>query len=128
MRRQALSRSLLRKALALLLVLLVVWGAPMAVQAAEVLQVSAPDQLLIGDRNRSAPVLLGCMVVEVGLEAEAQSWLRQHLPRHSRVNLRPLGERQGLLVARVSSLDPNGVGDIAAGLVAAGLAKPLPCL
>lgn len=95
--------------------------------AAEVLQVSGPDRLLIGDRNRSGFVQLGCMAVTPGSEAAAQAWLRLRLPRRTRVNLRPLAEGEGgLLVARVSGIDRQ-TGDLADGLVAAGLASPLPC-
>ena len=91
------------------------------------LQVSGPDRLLIGDRNRSALVQLGCMAVTPGSEAAAQAWLRLRLPRHTRVNLRPLAEGEdGVLVARVSGLQRD-TGDLAEGLVAAGLASPLPC-
>lgn len=99
----------------------------MAAAAAEVLQVSGPDRLIIGDRNRSAPVLLGCMAVEPGAEAEAQDWLRQRLPRHSRVNLRPLGERDDHLLALVTPVATAEQGDLSAGLVAAGLARATPC-
>jgi len=97
------------------------------VSAAEVLQVSGPDRLLIGDRNRTSMVRLGCMTVTPGSEAAAQAWLRLRLPRRSRVNLRPLAETDNeILVARVSGLDRE-TGDLADGLVAAGLASPLPC-
>jgi len=72
-------------------------------------------------------VQLGCMAVTPGSEAAAQAWLRLRLPRRTRVNLRPLSEGDGgVLVARVSGLDRN-TGDLAEGLVAAGLASPLPC-
>lgn len=102
-------------------------GSPSSVAAAEVLQVSGPDRLLIGDRNRSAVVKLGCMAVTPGSEEAAQAWLRLRLPRRSRVNLRPLTDTDDrLLVARVSGLDRD-TGDLADGLIAAGLASPLPC-
>jgi len=120
--------SLLATALAALLLLpaLLIGGVSPA-SAAEVLQVSGPDRLLIGDRNRSGLVQLGCMAVTPGSEAAAQAWLRLRLPRRTRVNLRPLAEGEdGLLVARVRGLDRD-TGDLAEGLVAAGLASPLPC-
>lgn len=128
MRRQTLIPSLLATALAALLLLpAFLFGGVAPASAAEVLQVSGPDRLLIGDRNRSALVQLGCMAVTPGSEAAAQAWLRLRLPRRTRVNLRPLAEGEGgVLVARVSGLDGN-TGDLADGLVAAGLASPLPC-
>ena len=109
-----------------MLLLPFVWWPPSA-SAAEVLQVNGPNQLVIGDRNRSATVVLGCIAVESGSEAQAQAWLRQQLPRHSRVNLRPIGERNGRLVAKVNLLKAGSEGDLADGLVAAGLARSIPC-
>jgi len=128
LRRQTLITSFLATALAALLLLpaFLIGGAAPA-SAAEVLQVSGPDRLLIGDRNRSALVQLGCMAVTPGSEAAAQAWLRLRLPRRTRVNLRPLAEsEEGVLIARVSGLERD-TGDLAEGLVAAGLASPLPC-
>jgi hypothetical protein len=128
LRRQTLIPSLLSTALAALLLLPAFFFSGVApVSAAEVLQVSGPDRLLIGDRNRTSMVRLGCMTVTPGSEAAAQAWLRLRLPRRSRVNLRPLAETDNeILVARVSGLDRE-TGDLADGLVAAGLASPLPC-
>jgi hypothetical protein len=128
LRRQTLIPSLLSTALAALLLLPAFFLSGVApVSAAEVLQVSGPDLLLIGDRNRTSMVRLGCMAVTPGSEAAAQAWLRLRLPRRSRVNLRPLAETDNeILVARVSGLDRE-TGDLADGLVAAGLASPLPC-
>jgi hypothetical protein len=100
---------------------------PAEAAAAEVLQVTGPDRLIIGDRNRSSLVLLGCMAVQRGSEQEAQAWLRLRLPRHSRVNLRPLGEQDDHLLALVSPVDSLPGGDLSAGLVAAGLAHSIPC-
>ena len=128
LRRQTLIPTLLSTALAALLLLpAFLLGVVAPASAAEVLQVTGPDRLLIGDRNRSSIVQLGCIAVTPGSEAAAQAWLRLRLPRRSRVNLRPLAETDDeILVARVSGLDRD-TGDLADGLVAAGLASPLPC-
>jgi hypothetical protein len=91
-----------------------------------VLQISGADRVLVGDRNRTSPVLLGCMEVLDGAQEEAKALLRQRLPRNRRINLRPLGERDGLLVARISPLD-DPAGDVSDALVAAGLARSIPC-
>ncbi len=94
--------------------------------AAEVWQVTGPDRLLIGDRNRSSQVRLGCLAVEPEAAGEATELLRRLLPRHRRVNLRPIGVRDGELLARVTPIDPQG-SDPAEALVNAGLAHPIPC-
>ncbi len=92
--------------------------------AAEVLQVRTATVLQVGDGNRNYAVALACIRVEQTAEPAAQAWLRQELPRRSRVNLRPLGQRDGLLLARVRRLDSDT--DLGAGLIAAGLAEPDP--
>jgi endonuclease YncB( thermonuclease family) len=81
--------------------------------------------LQVGDGNRSYSVQLACIVVDPDREAEAVSWLRRELPRRSRVNLRPMGESEGTLLARVSRL-PSG-DDMATGLIDAGLARAEAC-
>lgn len=91
------------------------------------LQVAGADRLIIGDRNRSAVVILGCMAVTPGSEPEAKAWLRQRLPRLSRVNMRPVGELDHQLIARISPVDGADAGDLSDGLVAAGLATSMPC-
>lgn len=110
-----------------LLLLAALVALPAAARAAEVLQVSGADRLIIGDRNRVTVVVLGCMAVEDGSDLQAQAWLRQRLPRHSRVNLRPLGERHDQLVALVTPVASAEAVDLSAGLVAAGLAHATPC-
>jgi len=94
--------------------------------AAEVLQVRSGVLLQVGDQNRSYPVQLGCISVTPELSGAAEDWLRQELPRRTRVNLRPLGSADGVLLARVQVL--RGGDDLGTGLISAGLAQPLPAL
>ena len=118
-------------ALALLLCLgvsLLLW-AP-AAQAAEVLQVRSGSLLQVGDHNRTYTVELACLAIPDGGDGPAAEWLRQGLPRRTRVNLRPTGNHDGTLVARVQPLngaDLNGM-DLSDGLISAGLAsRPADC-
>jgi hypothetical protein len=103
----------------------IVLGMASAASAAEIFQIQDGDHLLIGDRNRVYGVLLACLSIDPGLEDEAAQWLRHALPRHTRVNLRPIGQRDGLLLARVRRLDADT--DVSEGLIEAGLAHPAPC-
>ncbi len=103
---------------------------PLPALAAEVLQVRSGTLLQIGDHNRSYSVELACVAVAPADDAAAAAWLRQVLPRRSRVNLRPRGSDEGTLLASVQRLS-GGSGseqrlDLGQGLVAAGLATPLP--
>lgn len=86
--------------------------------AAEVLQVRTATLLQVGDQNRSYSVALACVDLDPAEAAAARQWLRAELPRRTRVNLRPLGADQGLLLAHVQRLDRGT--DLASDLVAAG--------
>ena len=104
---------------------------PGAALAAEMLQVRGATLLQLGDQNRSYTVQLACIVVPEAQQGEAVDWLRQAAPRRTRVNLRPMGQNQGVLLARVQTLSAAqnrsgstaGSTDLASGLVAAGLAQ-----
>ncbi|MFM2080711.1 MAG: hypothetical protein RLZZ124_391 [Cyanobacteriota bacterium] len=103
---------------------------PGSVAAAEVLQVRSGRLLLVGDHNRSYSVELACLQLPADGDAAAAAWLREALPRRTRVNLRPIGNHDGLLLARVSALQgsASGTGDLSEGLIQAGLATaPAAC-
>jgi endonuclease YncB( thermonuclease family) len=101
---------------------LLLW--PCVALAAEILQVRGATLLQLGDQNRSYTVQLACIVVPEAQQGEAVDWLRQAAPRRTRVNLRPMGQNQGVLLARVQTLSASaGTTDLASGLVAAGLAQ-----
>ncbi len=101
------------------LVTVLLWS-PAPAAAAEVLQVGSGTVLQVGDGNRNYTVELACIRVEQAQEQASIDWLRHELPRRSRVNLRPMGQNNGVLVAKVQKLGESK--DLASGLVAAGLA------
>lgn len=115
-------RSLLVVALVCLLTLLPM---PTAASAAELLQVRDATLLQLGDGNRSYGVRLACIAVDDTDRQDAITWLRRQLPRHARVNLRPSGQDDGVLVARIQKLD--SATDLSEGLIAAGLAHRHGC-
>jgi hypothetical protein len=117
-----------------LMLVLVVQGAlftllgwPGSAAAAQLQQVRTASLLQVGDSNRSYSVRLACIEVAPDQEQRAVQWLRHTVDRGSRLNLRPLGESDGQLLARVTSLarPRQPAVDLGAGLVAAGLATPL---
>ncbi|MED5165497.1 MAG: nuclease, partial [Cyanobacteriota bacterium] len=73
------------------------------------------------DHNRTYTVRLACLQVDPSDEAEAMAWLKSELPRRRRVNLRPEGSSEGVLLARVTSIGSDV--DLRAGLAAAGLGR-----
>ena len=101
------------------LVTLLLWS-PAPAAAAEVLQVRSATVLQVGDGNRNYTVELACIRVDQAQEQASIDWLRHELPRRSRVNLRPMGQDNGVLMAKVQKLGESQ--DLASGLVAAGLA------
>ena len=92
------------------------------VDAAEVLQVRSGTLLQIGDRNRTYSVQLACVVVDPADDAKAVDWIRKQLPRRSKVNLRPTGSADGVLIAHINHLDGQGNHDLGAELIESGLA------
>ena len=113
-----------------LLILAIVVGAfslPVSrAMAAEILSISSATLLRVGDQNRSYVVQLACVEVSEAQSQEAQSWLQQHGARGTKVNLRPVSESEGRLVAKVSVLK-TGL-DLGDAMVNRGLASPVPCL
>ena len=77
------------------------------VNAAEVLQVTSSSVLLIGDHNRTYTVKLACTEISPDLEEESVKWLKKQLPRHTKVNLKPKGSVDGVLVAKVIPFNSN---------------------
>ncbi len=77
------------------------------VDAAEILQVTSSSVLLIGDHNRTYTVKLACTEISPDLEEKSVKWLKKELPRHTKVNLKPKGSVDGVLVAKVIPFDSN---------------------
>ena len=90
------------------------------VYAAEILQVSSSSVLLIGDNNRTYTVKIACTKISPDLEEISVKWLRKELPRHTKVNIKPKGSIDGVLVAKVIPL--NSDIDIAEKYINEGLA------
>ena len=79
----------------------------MEVDAAEILQVTSSSILLIGDHNRTYTVKLACTEISPDLEEKSVNWLKKELPRHTKVNLKPKGSIDGVMIAKVIPFDSN---------------------
>ena len=90
------------------------------VNAAEILQVSSSSVLLIGDNNRTYTVKIACTEISPDLEERSINWLKKQLPRHTKVNLKPRGIVDGVLVAKVIPFNSNM--DITEKYISEGLA------
>ena len=77
------------------------------VDSAEILQVSSSSILLIGDNNRTYTVKIACTEISPDLEERSVEWLKKQLPRHTKVNLKPKGSLDGVLVAKVIPFNSN---------------------
>ena len=75
--------------------------------AAEILQVSSSSVLLIGDNNRTYTVKIACTEISPDLEDKSVAWLKKQLPRHTKVNLKPKGSVDGILIAKVIPFDSD---------------------
>ena len=114
------SGALIRFCSSLLILLAVILASPLPSMAAEVLQVRSSTLLQIGDRNRNYSVRLACVAVDPANEQAAVDLLKKAVPRRKRVNLRPEGNEDGVLIARVTPLDADQ--DLGLSLVTTGLA------
>ena len=86
----------------LLLIICVLFLDPLSTFSAEVLQVNSSNILLIGDQNRSYSVGIPCLNINSENESEIKDWLKFNLPRRTRVNLKPLGSKDGVLIANIN--------------------------
>ena len=91
------------------------------VHAAEILQVSSSSVLLIGDSNRTYTVKIACAEISPELEEKSVDWLKKQLPRHTKVNLKPKGSVDGVLIAKIIPINSNI--DITDSYINEGFAK-----
>ena len=90
-----------------ILILIAFFCIYLKVDAAEILQVTSSSVLLVGDHNRTYTVKLACTEISPELEDKSVKWLRDQLPRHTKVNLKPRGSVDGVLLAKVIPFDSN---------------------
>tara|TARA_B100000965_G_C18953558_1_gene482393 strand:- start:83 stop:328 length:246 start_codon:yes stop_codon:yes gene_type:complete len=63
--------------------------------------------LLIGDNNRTYTVKIACTEIRPELEEKSVEWLKKQLPRHTKVNLKPKGSIDGILIAKIIPFNSN---------------------
>ncbi len=103
------------------LFLLITISNPLEALAAQILQVRSSSLIQIGDSNRSYTVKLACVKVFPEKEQLAKEFLKSELPRNMRINLRPQGTIDGVLISRIQDL--RGEYDISERLIIEGFAE-----
>ncbi len=89
------------------ILLICIFGFVFKAYAAEILQVSSSSVLLIGDNNRTYTVKIACTEISTDFEERSVNWLKKQLPRHTKVNLKPQGTVDGILIAKVIPINSN---------------------
>ena len=77
---------------------------PVCLAAAEVLQIQNANTLLVGDNNRTYTIRISCLKFESEDKESIYQAIKNELPRHSRINIRPIGSDEGILLAKVFSI------------------------
>ena len=103
-----------------LLLFIIIYN-PIEALAAQILQVRSSSLLQIGDSNRSYTVKLACAKVFPEKEQLAKEFLKSELPRNKRINLRPQGSVDGVLIARIQGI--RGEYDLSERLIIEGFAQ-----
>ncbi len=80
---------------------------PLKANAAEILQINSSNTILVGDQNRNLQIRLFCVDINDEDEQEALNLLKKEFPRGSKVKIKPMGFKENLLLAKVSSIDEN---------------------
>jgi len=85
----------------ILCLFLSIYFIPLKTFSAEVLQVRSSSVLQIGDRNRTYTVKLACTDVDSSNEYDAVNLLKSEVKGRKKVNLKPVGSIDGILLSRV---------------------------
>ena len=80
---------------------------PIIVNSAEILQINSSNTVLIGDQNRNIVVQLFCIEVDASKDLEAKALLRRNFPRGTKVKIKPYGNKDNNLIAKVYNLKNN---------------------
>ena len=83
------------------------FGKPVNLNSAEILQINNSKTVIIGDQNRNLSVNLGCSNVNLEDEIAALELLRINFPRGTKVKIKPLGFKDNYLLAKIYKINEN---------------------
>ena len=91
----------------MIIILILIFGKPVYLYSAEILQINDSKTVIIGDQNRNLSIKLVCSNVNLEDEIAALELLRIKFPRGTKVKIKPLGFKDNNLLAKVYKLDEN---------------------
>ena len=83
------------------------FGKPVYLNSAEILQINDSKTVIIGDQNRNLSINLVCSNVDLEDESAAIELLKINFPRGTKVKIKPLGFKDNNLIAKVYKLNEN---------------------
>ena len=83
------------------------FGKPVYLYSAEILQINDSKTVIIGDQNRNLSINLVCSNVNLEDEIAALELLKKKFPRGTKVKIKPLGFKNNNLLAKVYKLNEN---------------------
>ena len=83
------------------------FGEPVYLNSAEILQINDSKTVIIGDQNRNLSVNLACSNVNLEDEIAALELLRIKFPRGTKVKIKPMGFKDNNLLAKIYKLNEN---------------------
>ena len=84
-----------------------IFGNPVNLNSAEILQINDSKTVIIGDQNRNLSVNLVCSNVNLEDEIAALELLRIKFPRGTKVKIKPLGFKDNNLLAKIYKINEN---------------------
>ena len=91
----------------MIIILILIFGKPVYLNSAEILQINDAKTVIIGDQNRNLSINLVCSNVDLEDEIAALELLRIKFPRGTKVKIKPLGFKDNNLLAKVYKLNEN---------------------
>ena len=97
----------MKKIFSLIIILILIFGKPVYLNSAEILQINNSKTVIIGDQNRNLSINLVCSNVSKEDESDALELLRIKFPRGTKVKIKPLGFKDNNLIAKIYKLNEN---------------------
>ena len=97
----------MKKFFNLIIFLILIFGKPVYLNSAEILQINDSKTVIIGDQNRNLSINLVCSNVNLEDEIAALELLRIKFPRGTKVKIKPLGFKDNNLLAEIYKLNDN---------------------